>query len=311
MKSLLKNPLLQMLVISGLCVAGYFGLRSISVYNCTFLHASPPLRTSPTDDPEFCAVDNNSFIDLSRTRFAVQSSIQPTEKEGIWQIHLQTLSKRPISWDEIAITHTQKIHLLIIDDTLDIYHHVHPQPTETPGSYLFPFTPKPHHDYRLIAEFTPIRTQAQVIAESILDQAEDASATPHDDRQSIATTVKGNRLTQQHGEYQFELILPFSGLESGVDNEVLLRITNQGLPVPLEEIMGSYGHLVAFDREGKGFAHFHPILSSNDNPANTQPLHPSLPFSFRGMDAGDYRLWVQVKLAGEEHFVPFDFTVIP
>ncbi len=309
MKSLLSNRLLQVLAISALCVAGYFGLRSIPVYNCTFLHASAPLRTESSGDPEFCAVDNNSFIDLSRTRFAVQSGIHPTTQAGIWQIQLQTLSKRPILWEEIAITHTQKIHLLIIDDTLDIYHHVHPQPTDNPGIYQFPFTPAADRNYRLIAEFVPIRTQTQVIAENRLFPADNANIIPSNTPQEVSAQIQGNRLYQQYEGYQFELVFPFSGLEAGVDNEVLLRITNHDQPVPLEEIMGSYGHLVAFDRAGKGFAHFHPILSSNDNPATTQPLQPSLPFSFRGMSAGDYRLWVQVRLAGAECFIPFDFTV--
>src|SRR5690606_19427435 len=148
------------------------------VYNCTFLHASAPLRTESTGDPEFCAVDNNSFIDLSRTRFAVQSSIHPTTQAGVWQIQLQTLSRRPILWEEIAVTHTQKIHLLIIDDTLDIYHHVHPHPTDDAGIYQFSFTPVADRNYRLIAEFAPIRTQTQVVTESRLVTAESNAVVP-------------------------------------------------------------------------------------------------------------------------------------
>lgn len=317
MKKLFRNPFVQVGAISAICVAGYFGLRSLTVYNCGFLHASAPLRTESKPNDEFCDVGNKGFINLSQSRYAIESAIRQDPQTGQFQLVLRTISGRPISFDEIAITHTEKIHLLIVDDSLNDYHHVHPQPTAESGVFSFKFAGVAGRQYRYIAEFVPQRTQTQVITETrytvgkpdsldILQVAEISAPTSINTAQQIQ---RGNRLIANKEGFQFELILPFSGLIPDTDNEVLVRISAEGQPVPLQEIMGAYAHLVAFDREGKGFAHFHPILEKSVNPLHSNPTHPSIPFSFEGMIPGEYRLWVQVKLDNREFFVPFDLNV--
>lgn len=316
MKKLLSNRLVQTGAISALCVAGYFGLRSIPVYNCGFLHASAPLRTESSPNDEFCEVGNSGFIDLSRSRYAIESSVSQNA-EGQFQLSLRTLSGRPISFGEIAITHTERIHLLVVDESLNDYHHVHPQPTEENGIFTFHFDAAPDRIYRFIAEFVPQRTQTQVIAETRFTPGKSSPATvlTASDQEvtgrhtNLIHSQQGNRLRTQKGDYQFELILPFSGLNPTGENEVLLRISAGGQPVPLQEIMGAYAHLVAFDHAGKGFAHFHPVLEKTLNPLDSNRTHPSIPFIFEGMESGEYRVWVQVKLEGREYFVPFDLRV--
>ena len=73
--------------------------------------------------------------------------------------------------------------------------------------------------------------------------------------------------------------------------------------------MGAFAHMVAFDGELKGFAHLHP--EENLLPVGEGDLHEGpLSFTFTPPKQGLYRLWAQVRFAGEpETFIPFDLKV--
>lgn len=58
----------------------------------------------------------------------------------------------PVLLTDLREVHTEKIHLLIIDPSLQDYHHEHPRPADTPGEYSFTFTPKRSGPYRAWAD---------------------------------------------------------------------------------------------------------------------------------------------------------------
>ena len=62
----------------------------------------------------------------------------------------------PVTLDQLIETHTRKIHLLIVDQSLVDYHHEHPQPTDTPGDYSFEFTPRKPGPYYAWADLRPL-----------------------------------------------------------------------------------------------------------------------------------------------------------
>jgi len=81
-----------------------------------------------------------------------------------------------------------------------------------------------------------------------------------------------------------------------------------GGAVPLEPVMDAFAHLVAFDAARSGFAHLHPMEIDLKQLPDAQ--HPVLHFKIMIPRPGRYVIWAQVKLAGEERFVPFWFDVV-
>jgi len=90
-----------------------------------------------------------------------------------------------------------------------------------------------------------------------------------------------------------------------------VRITDpHGRPfTALEPVMGAYAHVVGFADDYRTVLHTHPIsdraLTSSDRGG------PELLFQLYATQAGFYRLFVQVQVAGATVFAPFDIQVRP
>lgn len=71
--------------------------------------------------------------------------LQPLEKNKEVTTTLTLTSKkdgRPVTLADLKEVHTEKVHLLIFDQTLNDYQHIHPKPTDKAGEYSFTWTPK-------------------------------------------------------------------------------------------------------------------------------------------------------------------------
>jgi hypothetical protein len=75
--------------------------------------------------------------------------------------------------------------------------------------------------------------------------------------------------------------------------------------------MGAKGHMVAFDADGKGFAHMHPedsIVSARAGISFEKPVN-TMGFIFNVPNPGWYRVFAQIQVDGREVFGRFDFRV--
>ena len=103
---------------------------------------------------------------------------------------------------------------------------------------------------------------------------------------------------------------------------------NGGLATRLEPYMGMAGHLVIVRRDLSVFAHVHPagsvpmaalMLLEKQPAGGPDPMlgmnHDSVPgeitFPYGFPQAGDYRLFLQVKRAGHVETAVFDTHVVP
>ena len=64
-----------------------------------------------------------------------------------FEINLKEFDGSPLAADE-ALSHTEKIHLLAVDPSLDDYQHLHPVPDSLDGIWRFTITPKKFGEYR-------------------------------------------------------------------------------------------------------------------------------------------------------------------
>ena len=76
--------------------------------------------------------------------------------------------------DDLTEAHTEKLHLLIVDESLTDYHHEHPVPAGKPGEYRFDFEPKFGGTYHVWADLLPDRDGQTGILE---DHAQGAGRT--------------------------------------------------------------------------------------------------------------------------------------
>ncbi len=292
-----RAPWSGLVLLTVLFVAAYFVLRSLPDARCGFLHFEEVVNED--GEIELCATNHAGFLDLTRLSYPVRMSVE-LEGEAVagrpldLVLELTTPGGAPIPAHQLAVTHTEKLHLMVVDPALCDYHHVHPVPEDgLSGRYRVRFTPAQGGSYRLLAEFVPLRTRRQVIASGEIEVAGAPGETAF------------NPSAQSHVRGLGFYLRDAGSIRAGTDHRFGLEVTDmEGGRVELETIMDAKGHLVAFDYAGKGFAHMHPIAAVDPAVGADE-----LEFLFNAPGPGRYRLWAQVKHDGREVYAPFDLEV--
>jgi hypothetical protein len=296
---------LSIAVLTVLFVGVYFVLRSLPDAQCGFLHYEEIVNADGS--VEFCATNHAGFLDLTRLKYPVEMDVSHGQSVAVGspiQVSMELASAKgnPIFPYELAVTHTKKMHVMVVDSSLTDYHHVHPEPDGLSGLYTFEFTPKRAGTYQIFAELVPLRTRRQIIATGEIA----VSGEP--------TEMSFVRQTQSVvGGLRFDLGDVPEHLRTGADYRFDLEVTaDTGEPIVLEEIMGAKGHMVAFDAARKGFVHMHPVdsvVSSRAGLLVAQDSRQELAFLFNVPNSGWYRFFAQVQVDGREVFGHFDLEV--
>jgi hypothetical protein len=219
-------------------------------------------------------------------------------------VRLTKLDDTPIrAIDDLLVMHTERIHLLIVDRSLLDYHHEHPVATDTPGDYVFTFTPRRPGPYRVFADVVPAVSSVQEFV--VGDIPGVGEGEPLTDREwKLTDVVDGLR---------YELKLDTKGRPLRAGQEVMGRVTitdQNGQPFKgLEPVMGAFAHLVGFMEDYKTIVHLHPL---GQEP--TLPTHrggPTIIFRYYPPRAGFVRFYCQVNVGGESKFARFGLTVAP
>ena len=292
-----KKTLFQVGLITLICIGAYYTLRSLPDTRCEFLHYE---ATSVTENGiEFCETGPASFLDLERLVFPINMKlafdVEPqVDQQSEGTLVLTTQGGSPILPHELAITHTERLHLLVVDPSLRDYHHIHPEGLGPTGEWTFAFTPRLPGVYKFYAEVVPVRTRRKAIATGQI-RVPGISQNPEVAR-SLELSV---------ADYQFTLEVQPEHPEVWQDNQMTLKVNKPGGgEVVLQEIMGAYAHMVAFDNQRSGFAHMHPTPTGKE-----QNAQPEIGFIFNTSKPGHYRIWAQVKLEDQVVFAPFDLEV--
>lgn len=254
---------------------------------------------------EMCDPSAPQFIPVVAARSPVELTLKTDGEPALgretrFTLMFRTAGGKPIGPEDLAVAHTSKLHLLIVDPTLSDYQHIHPEPGRRAGEWVFTLRPQRAGQYRVFADFVPVATQRGLYA-------------------SVDFTVPGAvaRVTRtpttslQSGRFRYDLDVP-PLWRANVPVELTFRIESvaaQKTPVPLEPVMDAFAHLVTFDEARSGFAHLHPKEIDLSQPPD--PFKPELHFQVAIPQAGRYVIWAQVKVGGEETFVPFWIDVLP
>jgi hypothetical protein len=213
---------------------------------------------------------------------------------------LTTISGKPIAPEDLQVVQTKRMHLLIVDPSLDDYQQEHPVPGRRPGEWVFQFCPRFGGAYRVFADFTPVATNRGLYSETEMEVG--GAPSP------AAAGSQPLSWTAYEGGYRFALSPLSPPVRAGVPATFTLSVARpDGGPVPLLPVMNAFAHLVAFDVQRSGFAHIHP--DQTDFSRLPDPVRPSFTFRVTIPAAGRYVIWSQVNLGGTETFAPFWFEV--
>ena len=160
-------------------------------------------------------------------------------------------------------------------------------------------TPREAGLYRVFADFTPAATARGLYASADFTVPGGPEAPPAAD--NWTGVVDGLRCT----------LAPSAPLRARdvVNLTLTIELAEGRRAVPLEDVMGAFAHLVAFDEARSGFAHLHPLPS--DLNGHPDPYRPQLSFRIQIPRPGRYVVWSQFKTGGREHFAPFWLEVAP
>lgn len=300
------TPWRSIILITLGAVALYAGFRYLPT-GTNLSHMD--FRVKESNSIEFCDPLNPQFIPVVAVRSPVALTLEAGAEpvipgqERMFTVTLRTTAGKRIAPEDLLVTHTRRLHLLIIDPWLDDYQHVHPEPGKEPGQWVFSFTPKREGVYRIFADFTPAATARGLYASVDLPVGG-------------ARTPAGLTMVMQHDVsfvadregYRFELTPSQETLSAGQPIDLKFRVSRpDGGPVPMEPVMDAYAHLVAFDEARSGFAHLHPAEA--DLTHAPDPRRPELSFKITIPQPGRYVIWSQVNLGGREVFAPFCIEV--
>ncbi|MBI4624251.1 MAG: hypothetical protein HY736_13685 [Verrucomicrobia bacterium] len=257
---------------------------------------------------EFCDPANPQFIPVVAVPSPVAMTVSGGEsalvagRRAQLRVTLATRSGKPIGPEDLVYAHTRRLHLLLVDASLQDYQHVHPEPGARRGDWEFAFTPQLGGGYRVFADFTPAATMRGLYAAADLPGAGRGAA--------VAPETRGSG-TVERGGLRFELRAVKSPVRAREPADFQFSVERvDGAPIALEPVMDALAHLVAFDAARSGFAHLHPARTDLD--ARTGATRPVLNFKITIPKPGRYVIWAQVHPSGSgEMFVPFWFDVAP
>jgi P-type Cu+ transporter len=192
------------------------------------------------------------------------------------KIFLKDKAGNPV--DDLEVSHEKIFHLILVDEQLEKYYHVHPERTAK-GEFMIN-NPLSTGFYKAFVDIKPKNLTYEV---------------------EPVPFVVGNPVSEEHGHP----LVPDTNFNKTVDGEnVTLNISSFKANEPvkltfdldetnLTPYLGAMGHVVILDEYGKNFLHVHP---SND----TEPI-----FETEFDKPGIYKIWAEFQQNGRVRAFPF------
>lgn len=199
---------------------------------------------------------------------------------------------------QLIETHTRRLHAMVIDPSLEDYHHEHPITSGRPGDFTFVFTPRKTGDYLLWLDVTPLATGRNETPETTI-----LGTIP-----SLASPTRVTQLESTADGWRFQLRLDRKKVTAGLPVNARLRVTDgQGRPCfGLEPVMGAFAHVVGFMDDRHTMIHVH---SHGEPPHQLSRSGPEVPFRFIAPRAGFLKLFIQTQVNDTIHLAKFGFPV--
>lgn len=180
---------------------------------------------------------------------------------------------------------SKEMHLIIVRDDLQYFHHVHPD-RDAFGMWHIPFMPDAGGTYWLYANFSERDGHSYALR---------FSRTYPDVATSTGTGTTVDPATEKTVDGYHVRMIP-AQTDSGMSFTYQIRDA-EGKRVRPEHFMGAFGHSVLLSTKG-AFVHSHPSLRADDDPV----------FHVGTLPAGTYRIFTQFVIDKKEYTFVFDWV---
>ena len=234
--------------------------------------------------------------------------------------------------DDFVPDHDHLMHLFVVSEDLDRFWHLHPAEAAT-GTFVQQLPEMPQGKYELFGDLVHATGVSETVTGTIStgmitgaplrgDDSSWGDVTVHLQADATAAVVSGFSRTKDEGRIVW--VRDSTPLVSKRLTLFTFRMNDaSGEPVDdLELYMGMPGHAVFMKRDRRVFAHVHPSGSAPmaalqiAMPALAAPhaqhstaLPPTVSFPYGFPEAGDYRIFVQMKRRGTVMTAAFDAAV--
>ncbi|MFT4417081.1 hypothetical protein ACLM5H_24790 [Fredinandcohnia humi] len=197
------------------------------------------------------------------------------DKQSI-KIALKDKAGNPV--DELEVTHEKLLHLVIVDEQLQKYYHVHP---ENQGNGVFSIENMlPEGYYKAFIDIKPKNLEYNV--EPVPFVVGNPNPVTHGHELVPDTTL--SRTVEEE-----TVTLSMSSYKANTDVKLTFDLDETNLT----PYLGAMGHVVILDEYGKKFLHVHP---SNNN---------ETVFETKFDKPGIYKIWAEFKQNGKVRAFPF------
>lgn len=224
-------------------------------------------------------------------RFSTEPASGLKPNQSVSLIMTPVSKEQPEARIGLDVEHEKKIHLIVVNDDLSWFDHIHPE-EESDGSYRVTEKFPAPGQYTLFADYKPTGGDHQVDALKVT-----VNGTP-----APAKRYSGDRMTSDADD-GFSAVLTLEGGELVAGEPIHLegKILRNGKELDvnaLEDYLGAKAHMVVVSLADKEYLHVHPGVEGS-----TFDLHTTLE------KPGIYRGWLQFQSAGKIYTTDFVFNV--
>ena len=250
------------------------------------------------DSCSVSTIESNTITTVAKNeteqdRILITNTSQPLKIGVVNHVNFILINKnnQQIKSSDLEISHTKKVHIMLIDPTLTEYQHIHPILIKSPNSenYTFDFTPK-SAGYIMWANITTTNGTEEYLKTTL---------------GNYNNTLKPNETINNAtkvGPYKVNIV--FDGdVKKDTMTMLIAIITKNGKPVKnLQPIMNASAHIAVFTNNGQTLIHTHPEENANAKKG-------IISFHLYPKTAGYAKMFVQFQVGGTEYFAPFGFKI--
>lgn len=200
-----------------------------------------------------------------------------------------------------AITHTKRMHVIVVRKDLAYFQHVHPEFDESTGTFTLSDLVFPTDgEYRIFTDFSPeggMMGPNGMPLEATL--SEDIKVGSTYEGQSIGSEEK----SKTFDNIQVSLATTPTSLKSVQESMLTFNLSANGKAVTdLEEYLGALGHSVILKEGTLDFIHAHPV--------ETKVQNGRVQFMLTFPSAGRYKIFTQFEREGKVTTTDFAVSVV-
>lgn len=214
---------------------------------------------------------------------SIPKSVDPG-KRTLLNLQVKGADGKPIK--QFDVENTKKLHLILVKEDLSSFQHLHPK-LRTNGRFTQQVSIPNAGGHRLIADFS---TAGQG---HVLTQPLKVNGTPR------SKALPKPALAAKAGD--FNVAINSTDLTVGEGASTTFTITKNGKAVKnLQPYLGAMGHLVVLKEGSLEYIHAHP--------EQTKAKSGVVGFHLAVQSAGQYRTFLQFRVAGKVHTAAFTLT---